>query len=113
MESKATLRYLRSTGRKTRLVADAVRGKMVSDALALLQFGIKRDVAQDIAKVVKSAVANMQSKHQDAAIDVDVLRIKDIKVDNGPMMKRFRPRAQGRAAPIQKRMCHITVTVSN
>jgi len=113
VESIASVKYLRATARKARLVADEVRGKMVSDALAMLDLSIQRKVAQDVAKVVKSAVANMQSKHADAAIDVDALRIKEIKVDGGPMMKRFRPRAQGRASPIHKRMCHITVTVSN
>ena len=113
MESKAKIKHLRSTARKARLVADAVRGKMVSDALAILQFSIKKDVAVDVAKVVKSAVANMQSKHTDAAIDVDALRITEIRVDGASVLKRFRARAQGRAAPIAKRMCHITVTVSN
>jgi len=113
VESKASVKYLRSTARKARLVADAVRGKKVGEALAMLDLSIQRDVAKDIAKVVKSAVANMQSKHADQAIDVDDLKITAIRVDGGPIMKRFRPRAQGRAAPIQKRMCHVTVTVSN
>ncbi|NLG16506.1 MAG: 50S ribosomal protein L22 [Fibrobacter sp.] len=113
MESKATVRYLRSTARKTRLVADAVRGMMVGDALGLLDLNINKKVATDIAKLLKSAVANLQSKHTDAAIDVDELRIKEIQVDEGPVMKRFRPRAQGRASQILKRMCHVTVTVAN
>jgi large subunit ribosomal protein L22 len=113
MESSATLKYLRSTARKARLVAAAVRGRSVADALVRLQYGSDRKVAVDLAKLLKSAVANMQSKNADAHVDVDGLRIKEIKVDNGPTMKRFRARAQGRGYPILKRMCHITVTVSS
>jgi large subunit ribosomal protein L22 len=93
-------------------VADLVRGSTVSDALLRLEQGCGRRVAVDMAKLLKSAVANMQSKNVDAAIDVDELRIKDLRVDNGPTMKRFRPRAQGRFGRILKRMCHITVTVT-
>jgi large subunit ribosomal protein L22 len=66
-----------------------------------------------VAKLIKSAVANLQSKHADAHVEVDELVIKKIHVDNGPTLKRFRPRAQGRAYRILKRMCHITVIVSN
>ncbi len=113
MESKAKLMNLRSAPRKARLVADAVRGKNVNEALNMLEFGIQKDVAVDFAKLIKSAVANLQNKHADAAIEVDGLRIREIRVDEGPVMKRFRPRAQGRASQILKRMCHITVTVSN
>ncbi|MDG5813740.1 50S ribosomal protein L22 [Chitinispirillales bacterium ANBcel5] len=113
MESKATVRYLRSTPRKARLVADVVRGKMVGEALGVLEFGVRKTVATDVAKLIKSAVANMQSKNAEAAIEVDGLRIKEIRVDEGPVMKRYRPRARGRASQVIKRMCHITVTVSN
>jgi large subunit ribosomal protein L22 len=113
VEAKATAKYLRSTARKARLVADAVRGKMVSEAIGLLELTIKKEISEDVAKLLKSAVANMQSLHTETAIDVEELRIKEIRVDNGPVMKRFRPRAQGRASRILKRMCHITVTVSN
>ncbi len=113
MESRAIAKYLKSTPRKARLVADEVRGKFVGDALSLLQYGIKREVSRDIAKVIKSAVANMQSKHADAAVDPEALRVKEIRVDEGPTMKRFRARAQGRVGRILKRSCHISVTVSN
>ncbi len=113
MESKATLRHLRSTARKARLVADEVRGKKVGDALSLLDYSIKKDVATDISKLIKSAVANMQSKNMEMSIDADGLKIKEIFVNEGPVMKRFRPRAQGRAGRILKKMCHISVTVSN
>lgn len=113
MESVAKVKYLRSTARKARLVANAVRGKMVGEALSLLELSINKKVAEDVAKVLKSAVANMQSKHVDAAIDVDGLKIKEIRVDEGPVLKRFRARAQGRASSTIKRMCHISVTVAN
>jgi large subunit ribosomal protein L22 len=113
MESVAKIKNLRSTARKARLVADAIRGKMVGEALSLLDLSINKKVATDIAKLLKSAVANMQSKHNDTAIDVDELRIKEIRVDEGPVMKRFRARAKGSAAGIIKRMCHISVTVAN
>lgn len=113
MESRARVRYLRSTSRKARLVADAVKGKMVGDALSMLNYTIKKGVAADVAKVIKSAVANMQNRHAESNIEVDNLRVKDIRVEQGPTLKRFRPRAQGRAARILKHMCHITVTVSD
>jgi len=113
MESTAKTKYLRSTARKARLVADVIRGKMVGDALNLLELSINKKVATDIAKTLKAAVANMQSKNVETAIDVDELKIKEIRVDEGPVLKRFRARAKGSAARIIKRMCHISVTVAN
>jgi large subunit ribosomal protein L22 len=113
VEAEATCKFLRKTARKARLVADAVRGKKVGEALSLLEFGIKKSVSKDIAKLIKSAVANLQNKNADAHIDIDELVIKSINVGNGPILKRFRPRAQGRAYRIRKRMCHIKVVVSN
>ena len=112
MESKAILRNLRTTPRKARLVVDAVRGRNVNEALNLLKFGIKKDVAEDVAKLINSAVANM-ANNSDANVEVDGLRIREIRVDEGPVMKRFRPRAKGSASPLLKRMCHISVTLSN
>ncbi|MDR2694722.1 MAG: 50S ribosomal protein L22 [Chitinispirillales bacterium] len=113
MEAKAVLRNLRSTPRKARLVADAVRGKNVSEALSLLRFGIKKEVAGDVAKLIGSAVANLSNKGGDAGVEVDGLRVKEIRVDDGPVMKRFRPCAKGSAAAILKRSCHISVTLSS
>ncbi|MDR0330350.1 MAG: 50S ribosomal protein L22 [Chitinispirillales bacterium] len=113
MESKAVIKNLKSTPRKARLVADAVRGKNVSEALNLLRFGIKKEVAEDVAKLISSAVANLTNNSKDADIEVDGLRVKEIRVDEGPVMKRFRPRAKGSASGIIKRMCHISVTLSN
>jgi large subunit ribosomal protein L22 len=112
VESRAKGKYLHTTARKARLVADAIRGKGVGEALNLLTFSIKKDAADDFSKLLKSAVANLQNKNQDANIDVDELRIKEVKVDQGPTLKRFRPRAQGRAYPILKHMCHISVTIT-
>ena len=113
MEAKATARYLKSGPRKARLVADEVRGKMVGDALSLLEFSIKKSVSNDISKLIKSAVANMQDVNKEVTVDADELRIKEIRVDEGPVQKRFRARAQGRAGRILKKSCHISVTVSN
>ncbi len=113
MEAKATAKYIRTAPRKARLVADEIRGKMVGDALSLLQFSINRSVAEDISKLIKSAVANIQSKNTDITVDADELRVANIYVNEGPVLKRYRARAQGRAGKIIKRMCHISVTVAN
>lgn len=113
MEAKAKAKYLRSTARKARLVADSVRGRKVGDALVRLEQGSSRHVAVDMAKVLKSAVANLQNKNIESNVNVDELVIKDVRVDEGPVMRRFRARAQGRFGRIIKRTCHISVTVSN
>lgn len=113
MESTATARYLRKTSRKARLVADAIRGKKIGEALSLLEFSITKDVAKDFHKLLKSAVANMQSKNADVPIIVDDLKVKEVTVGAGPTLKRFRSCSQGRVAGILKRMCHISIKVSN
>jgi large subunit ribosomal protein L22 len=113
VESKAKMTRIRTTPRKARLIADAIRGKGVGDALNLLTFSIKKDAAEDFSKLLKSAVANMQYKNQEAAIDVDGLRIREVFVDQGPSLKRFRARAQGRGYRVLKRMCHVSVTISD
>jgi large subunit ribosomal protein L22 len=113
VEASATVRFLRVSPRKARLVADEIRGKMVGDALAVLEYGIRKGVSKDMTKLVKSAVANMQSKRSDAAVDPEELRVSDVLVKDGPRLGRHRARAQGRVGRIIKRMCHITLTVSN
>jgi large subunit ribosomal protein L22 len=113
VEATARVRYLRTAPRKARLVVDAVRGRKVGEALSLLELSVRKAAAGAVAKILKSAVANMQSKHAEAAIDVDELRIKDIRVEEGPVLKRFRPCAHGRASRILKHMCHISVTIAN
>lgn len=113
VKANAVAKYIRTSAQKTRLVADEVRGKKVGEALALLQFSIQKHVAKDVEKVIKSAVANLVDVYSDLNVDASDLVVKTIKVDEGPVLKRFRAKSQGRAGRILKRMCHISVTVSN
>lgn len=102
---KAILRGVRITPRKARLVVDLVRGHHVQDALDMLRLTHKR-AAPVLLKMIHSAMANAQNK---ATVDVDRLFIAEAFVDEGPTLKRFLPRAQGRATPIRKRSSHITI----
>ncbi|MBA2346097.1 MAG: 50S ribosomal protein L22 [Rubrobacter sp.] len=102
---KATARYVRIAPRKARLVADAVRGKSVPEAVSILEFTNKR-AAKIVGDVVNSAASN--AEHNDDA-DTDVLFVREIRVDEGPTIKRYRPRAMGRATMIRKRTSHISV----
>ena len=108
MEARAIAKYLRISPRKVRLNADLVRGKRVEDALNLLTHTPKAG-AKVVSKVVQSALANAG---QDKSIDVDTLFVKSIFVNQGPTLKRFRPKPMGRAGRIRKRTCHITVILS-
>ncbi len=105
MEAKALARHIRISPQKARLVADLVRGKNVETAINTLRFMPKK-AARLLRKVIESAVANAS---QNEAIDVDTLYVKKINIDGGPMLKRIRPRAMGRATRILKRTSHITV----
>ena len=105
MVAHAKLRHLSIAPRKVRLVADLVRGKNVEDALNILQFTEKGSAAP-LAKLVKSAVANADQK---GGVNIDKLYIKTVFVDGGPLIKRWRPRAMGRATQILKRTSHVTV----
>lgn len=105
MESRAVAKYLRISPRKVRLIMDQVRGKDVEEALNLLSFAPQKG-AFLLKKAINSAVANAE---QNANIDVDNLYIKRIFADEGPTLKRFRPRAMGRATRIRKRTSHLTV----
>ena len=107
MEIKAVAKYIRLSPQKARLVADVVRGMGVEDALTTLRFMPKKG-AGIIRKVLASAIANAD---QVDTVDVDTLYVKQILIDGGPMLKRFNPRAQGRANRILKRSSHITVVV--
>jgi large subunit ribosomal protein L22 len=111
MEAKASLRYLRITPRKVRVVADLIRGKKVDDARNQLRFVEKR-AAEPLKKLLDSAVANadQQSKGQ---VDVDRLRVKSLMVDQGPSLRRYMPRAMGRAFKILKKTSHIALTISD
>ena len=102
---RAVAKFVRIAPRKARLVADEVRGKSYPEAVSLLQFTNKR-AAKILGDVLKSAAANAEH-NMDA--DIDELRLKTIKVDEGPTIKRYRPRAMGRATMIRKRTSHITV----
>jgi large subunit ribosomal protein L22 len=113
MEVKAALKNYRVSARKARLVANQIRGKGVEDALNLLTLSPKR-VADPIAKLLRSAVANAEQKNenQKAGIEIDDLVVSTIFVDEGPSMWRIRPRAQGRASWIQKRTASINVVLT-
>ncbi len=105
MEAKAIAKYIRVSPQKARLVVDLVRGKKVEEARSILQYARKYS-AGVVSKVLKSAVANAR---QNPNIDESILYVKEIFVDQGPSLKRWRARAQGRAAAIKKRMSHITI----
>ncbi len=104
----ARARFVRVAPRKARLVADQVRGLPLDDALPLLRFST-RSAAQDIRKLLESAAANAETNHDLVADD---LFIKDIHVDEGPTLRRYRPRALGRATRINKRTSHIVVALT-
>lgn len=108
MATVAKLKNTRISAQKVRLVADQIRGLPVDSAINLLTFSNKK-AAKIIKKVLESAIAN--AEHNDAA-DVDELFVSKIMIDEGPTMKRWRPRARGRANKILKRMSHVTVAVA-
>ena len=107
MRVSATAKYLRGSTRKARLVVQAIKGRPVEEAAAILRF-MPQHAAKDVANVLKSATANAENNNNLSADDLVVL---DARADEGPTIKRWRPRAQGRAFPIHKPMTHITVTV--
>lgn len=111
LQARAVQRHLRRSPRKVRLVADFVRGRNVRKALDQLQF-TKKDAASDVAKVIKSAAANLRDRFQEERLDDETLYIKEIFVDEGMTLKRIQPAPQGRAHRINKRSCHITVVVA-
>jgi ribosomal protein L22 len=105
---RASAKYVRIAPRKARLIADQVRGMHIEQARALLSFS-PRDAARDIQKLIESAAANAENNHD---LVGDEMRITTITVDEGPTLRRFRPRAMGRATPINKRTCHIAVALT-
>ncbi len=105
MAAQATLRYLRIAPRKVRVVADLIRGRTVEDAMNLLAFTNKR-AAPVLRKLLASALANAEN---DGELDTDRLYVAEVTVDQGPTLKRWRPRAQGRAYRINKKTSHVTV----
>ncbi len=111
MEATAKLRYLRITPRKVRVVANLIRGKKVDHALAQLAFVEKR-AAEPLAKLLRSAVANADQASK-GSVDVDQLVVKELMVDQGPSLRRYMPRAMGRAFKILKKTSHISLTVTD
>jgi large subunit ribosomal protein L22 len=109
MQVSATLKNIKHSPRKVRLVVNVVRGKQVDEALAILRF-MPQHSARDVAAVLKSAKANAENN---LLLDPQTLYIKEIAANEGPRMKRIHARARGRADRIVKRMSHITVTVAN
>ena len=110
MEATATLRYLKASPQKVRLIVDLVRGKKVEEALQILRF-TRKAAAKDLEKLLRSAVANAEQKEN--APDVDDLVVSKIYVNEGPREKRVQPAPMGRAYRIQKRKAHVTVHVSD
>lgn len=109
MQTQAVLKFVRLSPLKGRLVADMVRGKKVDEALNILKFSNQR-AAGLIKKVLESAIANAENNN---GSDVDELRVAEIFVDGGPVMKRIMPRAKGRADRISKPTSHVTIRVSD
>jgi large subunit ribosomal protein L22 len=110
MKATATLRYMKGSAQKVRLVADLVRGKSVNDAVAILQH-TRKVAARDILKTLKSAVANAEQK--EAQLDVDGLVVERIFVDKGPQERRIRPAPMGRAFRVLHRKSHLTIELSD
>jgi ribosomal protein L22 len=104
----AHARYVRTSARKARMVCGHLRGKSIDEARAILAF-TARDVARDWSKLLESAVANAESNHE---LLEDDLIVREAYADEGPTIKRFRPRAMGRATPIRKRTSHLTITLT-
>ncbi len=102
--AKASSRFQRCSARKARLVADLIRGKSVGEAIEILQLTHRPSAGPIVMNLLKSAVSNVDHAEYP---DVDELVVGEISVDSGPTMKRFRPRARGRASQIRKRFCHI------
>src|SRR3954465_13634127 len=113
MEAKAQARYVRVTPQKARRVVDLIRGKQALEAVAVLEFA-PQAASETVRKVVQSGIANARVKAQAASepFDERLLVVQTAFVDEGPTLKRFRPRAQGRAYRINKRTSHITVVVA-
>jgi large subunit ribosomal protein L22 len=111
MESTAKLRYLRITPRKVRVVADLIRGKKVDQALAQLAYVEKR-AALPLAKLLRSAVANADQAAK-GQLDVDRLYVRELQVGQGPSLRRFMPRAMGRAFKVLKKTSHISIVIGD
>lgn len=106
-EARAIARYVKTAPRKLRLVVDNIRGKSTKEAVSILRF-TNRGASRDLLKVLQSAIANAENNHE---LDTDNLYVYRAFIDGGPVTRRFRPRAMGRATPIRKKTSHITIVV--
>jgi large subunit ribosomal protein L22 len=111
MQASASLRYERIAPRKVRVIAKLIRGKNVDQAVNLLMFSPGK-AAQVLKKLLISAIANAEDKSK-GSVDTDALVVRDVAVDQGPTLKRWKPRAMGRATRINKRTSHVTITVDD
>ena len=107
MEARAVSKHLRISPQKARIVGDMIRGKRVEEALMILDF-VPRKAARLISKTLRSVIANAENTQR---VDVDRLYVTRIAVDEGVTLKRFLPRAHGRATPLKKRSSHVTIVV--
>ncbi len=110
MEARAIRKYIPSSPRKMRRVVNVVRGQSVANALNILHF-LPQAATRPVMLAIRSAVYNLMDQNSGERFDENDLFIKEIKVDEGPVLKRMQPAARGRAHPIQKRMSHLTVIV--
>lgn len=112
MEARAVAKNIRMSARKMRLVIDEIRERNVNEAYSILQFS-KKAAAEPIDKTLRSAVANAvhRADEEGEFLDVDTLYVRECYVDEGPTLRRYRAAAMGRAAPIRKRMSHVTIVV--
>ena len=110
MQATATARFIRIAPRKMGLVSDMVRGKRVEDAFNILHFSPKA-ASVPLEKLIRSALANLHQQEGSKKIDTENVVISELIVNEGPTLRRFRPRAMGRATRIRKRTCHIQVTL--
>ncbi|HSM09540.1 MAG TPA: 50S ribosomal protein L22 [Gemmatimonadota bacterium] len=112
MEARAVAKNIRMSARKMRLVIDEIRERNVNEAYSILQFS-KKAAAEPIDKTLRSAVANAVhlADEEGEVLDVDTLYVRECYVDEGPTLRRYRAAAMGRAAPIRKRMSHVTIVV--
>lgn len=110
MEAKAISRHIRQSPRKIRIVLDEVRGRGAEEALNFLHFS-KAKAAVQIEKTLRSAIANLLTKSEDADLNTDSIKIKECYADGGPHMKRFRAASMGRISKLNKPTAHLTVVV--
>ena len=112
MEARAVHRYITSSPRKMRLVIDSIRGMSVDKAMEILHFSTKH-ASRDAEKVLRSAVSNLMNQDDSTRAEPEDLIVKEVYVNNGPMLKRIQPAPMGRAFRIRKRACHLTIVVAN